>query len=448
MEFFEHIAIIVFLAAVALLPLFIVYNVFRLVWEKLIVPSSSLPAINARIFDGKEARKIDYASIKLVLSSKFSYYQRLSVENQSRFVNRVSRFISDKEFRALNFELTEEMIILISASAIQLTFGLDHYLFDHFSKIFIYPREFYSRLNKEYHRGETNLGGVIVLSWKHFSEGYNIPNDNLNLGLHEMAHALRFDKFKSDDYDRFFSEYLDKWQLISKEEFLKIKEHKASFFREYGGTNFSEFFSVCIEYFFESPREFKNMQPEIYKHLCILLNQDPEANLVNINAGKASEEHFASGEPVMTFTNQRVNLVADIFSIPVSCVVLGYLFRDAKSQAVVFMIAALLTVTIVSLLVKIRNSKKKIFVHKNGLRIESAFLKRFDRFFYFDDIVSIILRQENKKREGNMIRLNTLERGKMKTRVVAYSFSSEKEIEEFRKFLLKIYVPVKTLTAD
>ena len=48
-----------------------------------------------------------------------------------------------------------------------------------------------------------------------------------------------------------------------------------SFLRSYGGRNEQEFFAVCVEHFFEVPENFKQKLPDIFFHLCILLNQDP-----------------------------------------------------------------------------------------------------------------------------------------------------------------------------
>ncbi len=200
--------------------MFGLYYLIKFFWERVVESPSPLVVYNSGTYTDQQSIKIDHKNTESILTLKFNYYQKLSDQDKVKFLKRVSGFISDREFRALSgLTLTEDMVVLISASAIQLTFGLEEFMMDHFSKIFIYPKEFYSRLNKEYHKGETNLAGVIVLSWKHFNEGYTISNDNLNLGLHEMAHALRFDKFKSDDYDKFFSEYIDKWQLISETEF-------------------------------------------------------------------------------------------------------------------------------------------------------------------------------------------------------------------------------------
>jgi hypothetical protein len=40
---------------------------------------------------------------------------------------------------------------------------------------------------------------AIVFSWKDFLEGYEYHNDNLNLGLHEFAHAIHFHGLKRTD---------------------------------------------------------------------------------------------------------------------------------------------------------------------------------------------------------------------------------------------------------
>ena len=36
-----------------------------------------------------------------------------------------------------------------------------------------------------------------------------------------------------------------------------------------------EFFAVAVEHFFEAPAEFQKELPDIYNHLCVLLNQNP-----------------------------------------------------------------------------------------------------------------------------------------------------------------------------
>ena len=86
------------------------------------------------------------------------------------------------------------MTAMIASSAIQLTFGLPKINLKHFERILIYPDEYYSTINKQYHKGEVNPRlKAIVVSWKAFVAGYADPHDGINLGLHEMAHALKLE---------------------------------------------------------------------------------------------------------------------------------------------------------------------------------------------------------------------------------------------------------------
>jgi len=62
---------------------------------------------------------------------------------------------------------------------------------------------------------------------------------------------------------------------LSKEEMGKIKNGEHHIFRNYAATNIYEFFAVSVEYFFETPQLLKNELPQLYKHLIILLKQNP-----------------------------------------------------------------------------------------------------------------------------------------------------------------------------
>lgn len=204
------------------------------------------------------------------------YYRTLNSDEKKRFEIRLHSFISEKHFIGKNgFEITEKSKVLISAAAIQITFGLDEYMLYHFSKIYVYPDVFYSKGGRAYHRGEVNLGGSLSLSWKHFEEGFADYGDQRNLGLHEMAHAVKLQNLMKSDYDEAFSRYYHRWFNIVQEKFHKLKSGEGNFLRKYAGTNMHEFFAVCIEHFFEAPERFNRELPEIYLNFCILLNQNP-----------------------------------------------------------------------------------------------------------------------------------------------------------------------------
>jgi len=131
---------------------------------------------------------------KLPLQKYFKYYNALNPTDKKLFENRVQKFINLKQFIPRGMEkVTDEMKALIAGSAIQLMSGFPKIYFAHFRRILVYPDNYYSDISMQYHKGEVNMGGLIVLSWKNFVDGYIDQTDGRNLGLHEMAHALRLE---------------------------------------------------------------------------------------------------------------------------------------------------------------------------------------------------------------------------------------------------------------
>lgn len=214
-----------------------------------------------------------------ILLKYFTYYQKLPTDRQSHFEKKLVRFLHTKRFipRGIN-EVTLEAKVLIAASAVQLTFGLPDVYFHHFNKIIVYPNDYYSSITKRYHKGEVNpLFGIIVLSWQSFVDGYIYAQDSFNVGLHEMAHALRLEAIiRSEDYDFFDPELLERFEAYADDFCHHPEKDPNHFIRPYACTNIHEFFSVAVENFFERPRAFKDNLPELYSILAKLLNQDPD----------------------------------------------------------------------------------------------------------------------------------------------------------------------------
>ena len=214
---------------------------------------------------------------KDILQKYFRYYQQLSAADKGKFERKVCNFLYSKRFIPRNLkEVTIEAKVLIAASAVQLTFGLPNIYLRHFDKILVYPNEYYSSITHQFHKGEVNPRfGVIVLSWKNFMEGYARPEGSVNLGLHEMAHALRLENIiHNEEYQFFDAALVSRFDEIARE-VCQNMTHYAHFFRPYACTNAHEFFSVAIENFFERPAAFKKQIPELYQILTLLLGQDP-----------------------------------------------------------------------------------------------------------------------------------------------------------------------------
>jgi len=212
---------------------------------------------------------------KLILND-FSFYGRLSKKEKGYFEHRVACFIEDKTFIGREeLIINDEIRVLISSTAIMLTFGFRDFYIGLIDKIFVYPKPFYSKTNDDYHKGEFNPKlKSLVLSWEDFIHGYNIDDDNLNLGIHEFAHAIHLNSLKERDVSStiFKDSFKELTNILSNSKPMRDRLIASRYFREYAYTNQFEFLAVLVEYFFETPKEFRNQFPEIYSKVKQMLN--------------------------------------------------------------------------------------------------------------------------------------------------------------------------------
>jgi MtfA peptidase len=209
------------------------------------------------------------------LENDFSFYSLLTKKEKRQFRHRVATFLSDKKFIGRDgLQVTERMKVLISAVGCMLSFGRRNYDYGLIEYIVIYPGEFYSKINDAMHKGEFNpYGKALVLSWKDFEYGYQISNDNHNLGIHEFMHAMQLEARKSRDLDstRFAKQFQNILKRLTHSE-VKDKLDETRYFRAYAFTNQYEFMAVLAEYFIESPKDFKSHFPKLYSFTQKLLN--------------------------------------------------------------------------------------------------------------------------------------------------------------------------------
>ena len=212
-----------------------------------------------------------------ILQSRVGYYRRLSQQGKDRFLARLQVILATKRFYGKEgLKLTPEIEVLTSAAIVQITFGLRSFSLDRFDKIVVYPDVFYNRLLDRNLKGSTSPLGVLRFSWKHLSHGYEVEDDNINLALHETAHALKIIVDEENSYldthlDREMAEFFESGEEVRD----AILEGKLKLIRKYASTNEHEFFACCVEYFFESPEHFKANLPHLYQRIASILKQDP-----------------------------------------------------------------------------------------------------------------------------------------------------------------------------
>lgn len=243
-----------------------------------------------------------------LLKQKNSYFRNLSPDAQEVFVARLFKFMEDKKFIGREgLVITDEVKVLISAAAIQLTFGLKDYMISHLYAINVFPRVFFSKYLNTNLKGLNTQSGVLSLSWNDFKEGFAVEDDKINLGLHELAHALYIDLDEEGNYDEHFSAYFEKWEDVAQKDYNNLKEKKITFLREYGGTNMHEFFAVCVEHFFEAPKEFKKQLPHLYNYLMLMLNQDPDNVKGDYEVRVYAEKALAIAEDIGNAGQEELN---------------------------------------------------------------------------------------------------------------------------------------------
>jgi MtfA peptidase len=204
------------------------------------------------------------------------YYGQLNASDKKKFIARA--FQLSKTLRIdgrSNFKITPEVRLLVATAYVQLTFGIENFILPGFQRFIIYPESYINPFTGRLHDGEVNPRGVIVLSWKQLVKGYANPNDKINLGLHEMAHAFFHTVKSRKRQNNFGSDSINKFSIVALEEINAIKSSDNHLLRKYASTNVSEFFAVAVEHFFEAPDELKSMLPKVYSSLSAILNQDP-----------------------------------------------------------------------------------------------------------------------------------------------------------------------------
>lgn len=270
---FNHPLTAFFTLMVFMFVFYLLFDFAEFMWVKYISPKP----FYRHLYLWKHKLTSDQAYI---LNTQFSFYQNLSPKQKIYFEHRVSRFIKQHQFQGRSgLYVNDQQIVLIASTAIMLTFGYRNYMIKSLKRFIIYPNVFRSKMNKAYHKGEFNPAyKAVVFSWKDFLEGYEIDNDNFNLGIHEIVHAMHFDflKPKNDAISAIiFDHYYQKIKtLLHTDATYRQNLVSSKYLRNYAFTNNFEFIAVLVESFFETPEELNSQFPKLYSYVKKMLNFD------------------------------------------------------------------------------------------------------------------------------------------------------------------------------
>ncbi len=214
------------------------------------------------------------------LEARVPFFRGLAPELRPGFLDKLKVFVWEKEFIGANgFVITDEVRVVVGATAVQLVVHLDLSYYDRLTEIIVYPGAFRLPERTGAVLGEAKHWGTVILSWPSVLGGLNNPRDGHDTAAHEFAHVLdRADgAFDGTPALREFSHYRA-WAAVMGEHFHGLRGGRAverKVMDEYGALNEAEFFAVATESFFEKPREMKARTPELYEELRRFYGWDP-----------------------------------------------------------------------------------------------------------------------------------------------------------------------------
>ncbi|NOK15732.1 zinc-dependent peptidase [Corallococcus carmarthensis] len=208
------------------------------------------------------------------------FVQELAPEPLQRFLDLLKLFAWEKEFiGAGGLTLTDEIRVVVSATAVRLVLYLDLSYYDRLREVIVYPDAFKLPDRTGVVLGEAKNWGTVILSWQAVLDGLREPRDGHSTATHEFAHVLdREDgSFDGTPHLRRYSHYAA-WASVMGEHFLKLREGRPlerAVLDDYGGLNEAEFFAVATESFFEKSRQMKEKTPDLYEELKRFYGWDP-----------------------------------------------------------------------------------------------------------------------------------------------------------------------------
>ncbi|QRN97164.1 zinc-dependent peptidase [Archangium violaceum] len=214
------------------------------------------------------------------LERRIPFWGGLAPESRPRFLDLLKVFAWEKEFiGAGGFSITDEVRVVVSATAVRLVLYLDLSYYDRLREIIVYPDTFRLPDRTGGVLGEAKNWGTVILSWRAVLAGLGDPRDGHSTAVHEFAHVLDREDgaFDGTPQLRQYSHYRA-WASVMGEHFLKLREGRPverQVLDDYGGLNEAEFFAVATESFFEKPRQMKDKTPELFEELKRFYGCDP-----------------------------------------------------------------------------------------------------------------------------------------------------------------------------
>ncbi len=235
-----------------------------------------------------------------IIENNVSLYNHLPAEDKLELQRHILIFIAEKRFEGCGgLEITDEIKVVIAAQACILLLHRKTDYYPGLTSILVYPHAFIAHRQEHLAGGVVAEGpqvllgeswqhGAVVLSWDDVKHDAADIHDGLNVVFHEFAHQIDTAGGKGDDSEvlKNTSSYIA-WARVLQKDYEKLRQaaerNAPAFLNKYGAQDPAEFFAVATEFFFEKPKELKQIHTDLYNELKKFYHQDP-AEFINSEA--------------------------------------------------------------------------------------------------------------------------------------------------------------------
>jgi Mlc titration factor MtfA (ptsG expression regulator) len=227
-----------------------------------------------------------------LLAASLVHWAMLDDDERARMEELIRVFLVAKKWQAArNFELTEEIRVLISAMACLLVLGLDETYYDTVRWIEVHPTTVVRTGERGTDvvgvvadgplpiLGEASFEGPVVIAWDSAAADARHPERGHNVVYHEFAHKLDMGDRLVDGTPRFADpDTRQRWIEVCTAEFEQVRRGAGGpLLDPYAATNPAEFFAVVTEVFFDRPVDLQELKPDLYDVLQSFYRQDTAA---------------------------------------------------------------------------------------------------------------------------------------------------------------------------
>jgi MtfA peptidase len=212
-----------------------------------------------------------------VLAARSAHFGRLPPLLRERFERDVTLFLGEKAITGVGIEATEELRLLVAASAVTLSVAWEDHGWEALTEVLLYPDDF----DRDYNFGgaervgEAHVWGTVILSAPALEESFDSRGHGYHVGLHEFAHLLDLQLGEFDGVPAGLGAARSReWVGLVPEEMERIRQGR-SVLDEYGAESPVEFFAVSVEAFFGIPAALRARHGALYAILAAYFGQDP-----------------------------------------------------------------------------------------------------------------------------------------------------------------------------